>query len=102
MVNSLKRRIKKDAIIYATYTDFKDTFEKSSFFNNKLLTDDLKIEADYKFLFFEFCETKQINLELLNKQHQVELLDLLFKASEEFLAFIERYKQNQKIEDSKN
>lgn len=97
-----KKKNKEDAIIYATYTDFKNTFEKSSFFNNKLLTDDLKIEADYKFLFFEFCETKQINLELLNKQHQVELLDLLFKASEEFLAFIERYKQNQKIEDSKN
>ncbi len=97
-----KKKNKDNVIVYATYTDLKNTFEKSSFFNDKLLTNDLKIEIDYKFLFFEFCETKQINLELLNKQHQVELLDQLFKASEEFLTFIERYKQEQKIEDSKN
>ena len=97
-----KKKNKDDVILYATYSDFKNTFEKSSFFNDKLLTKDLKIELNYKFLFFEFCETKQINLELLNEQHQVALLDLLFKTSEEFLTFIERYKQDQKIEDSKN
>lgn len=97
-----KKKNKDDVIVYATYADFKNTFEKSSFFNNKLLTKDLKIEMDYKFLFFEFCETKQINLELLDNQHQVEFLDQLFKASEEFLAFIERYKLDKKIKDSKN
>lgn len=96
LIGKLFKKKKTDIIVYATYTDFKDLFEKDSFFNNTLLNKDLKIEDDYKYLFFEFCDAKQINIELLNAKHQVELLDRLFKISEEFLSFITQYKQDTK------
>ena len=97
LIGKLFKKKKTDIIVYATHTDFKNLFEKDSFFNKALLTKDLKIEDDYKYLFFEFCDAKQINIELLNKKHQVELLERLFKISEEFLTFVSQYK-----EDSKN
>jgi len=97
LIGKLFKKKKADIIVYATHADFKNLFEKDSFFNKALLAKDLKIENDYKYLFFEFCDAKQINIELLNKKHQVELLERLFKISEEFLAFVSEYK-----EDSKN
>ena len=82
-----------DVIKKASYEDFVALFEKDAFFNTRLLVNDLYISDEHKYLFFEYCEVKQIDNELLTEGYQVLLLDKLFAYSKEFLLLIENYKK---------
>lgn len=63
-------------------------FAKDRFFNEELILKDLKIEKELHGLFFEFCETKQIDSKLLDPNHQLTLLSELMEASTEFKILI--------------
>ncbi len=89
-----KNKKKNDYIIKkASYGDLIVLFDNNAFFNTKLLINDFKIEEEHKYLFFEYCEVKQIDSKLLSKDNQVLLLDKLFTYSKEFLLLIENYKK---------
>lgn len=63
-------------------------FAKDRFFNQELILKDLKIEKELHGLFFEFCETKQIDSKLLDPNQQLTLLSELMEASTEFKILI--------------
>lgn len=63
-------------------------FSKDRFFNEELILKDLKIEKELHGLFFEFCETKQIDSKLLDPNQQLTLLSELMEASTEFKILI--------------
>lgn len=74
-----------------TYTQMDSLFEKSSFFNKQLLTDNLNIPQDKKYLFYDFCEAKQMSSELLQDENKMQLLEELVLNSQLFGILLEEY-----------
>src|SRR5690606_4677580 len=70
------------------YQQFSDLFERDPFFTEKLLTEELKISKEYKGLFFMYCEAQEIDVSLLDKDQQFELLDVLVIHSQKFFQSI--------------
>jgi hypothetical protein len=68
---------------FINYKILDSLFKNDSFFNLKLLKEDLHIEAPL--LFLEYCATKNIKTALLSQTSRLELLDILVKYSKEFL-----------------
>lgn len=90
-----KKKTASPSIVPITYKELDSLFSNSTFFNNRLLKDDLKISENYKPLFFDYCESQNIDNKLLLKDNQFLLLDKLINHSREFLIFISEYKSNQ-------
>ncbi len=84
-----KKKSKVPEFVPLTYTDIQALFSGGSLFNEKLLKETLKIPLKHKFLFFEFCEAKQIDSKLLNKNENVELLEEFVLLSQKFLVIVE-------------
>ncbi|MDC0009539.1 carboxypeptidase-like regulatory domain-containing protein [Winogradskyella sp.] len=82
-----------------TYEQLDSLTTKSSMFNDKLLTKDLKIPIKNKYLFFEFIEAKQISSELLLEKNKIYLLDKLIINSQLFLILLEQYGNQKEIKD---
>ena len=74
-----------------TYTQMDSLFNKSDFFNKQLVTDNLKIPEDKTYLFYDFCEAKQISSELLKDENKMMLLEELVLNSQLFLILLEQY-----------
>ncbi|WP_299122459.1 hypothetical protein [uncultured Winogradskyella sp.] len=74
-----------------TYTQMDSLFDKSSFFNKRLVTEDLKIPEDKVHLFYDFCAAKQISSELLKEQKKMQFLEELVLNSQLFLILLEEY-----------
>jgi hypothetical protein len=74
-----------------TYKQMDSLFDKSSFFNNRLITEDLKIPEDKTHLFYDFCEAKYISSELLKNENKMQLLEQLVLNSQLFLILLEQY-----------
>ena len=55
-----------------TYTQMDSLFNESSFFNKQLLTDNLKIPEGRKYLFFDYCDAKQISSEMLKEENKMQ------------------------------
>lgn len=90
-----KIKKKKDApFITATYKTFDSLFKNDEFFNKNLLTNQLQIKEAYKPLFFDYCDVKQIDKQLLKKENRVILLDSLFNCSKEFLEIVKKSKKD--------
>lgn len=89
----LKKKDKFRAPIYQpiTYTQMDSLFEKSSFFNKQLLTENLKIPEDKKYLFYDLCEAKEISSELLKDKNKMQLLEELVLNSQLLLILLEQY-----------
>ncbi|WP_412985365.1 hypothetical protein [Pontimicrobium sp. IMCC45349] len=85
-----KHNIKLEPI---TYKEIDSLFQKDDFFNEDLLTKNLLITKEYKYLFFEYCEAKLISQNLLKPKNKFILLDTLIKFSNEFLEIINNYKK---------
>lgn len=90
-----KKKTASPSIISINYKEMDSLFSKSTFFNNRLLKDDLKISENYKPLFFDYCESQNIDNKLLLKDNQFLLLDKLINHSREFLIFISEYENTQ-------
>jgi CarboxypepD_reg-like domain len=74
-----------------SYTQMDSLFNKSSFFNEQLITENLKIPSDKKYLFYDFCEAKQISSKLLKDENKMQLLEELVLNSQLFLILLEQY-----------
>ena len=74
-------------------------FSKSSFFNERLVTDNLKIPEDKVHLFYDFCEAKQISSELLKDENKMQLLEEFVLNSQLFLILLEEYGEEKIIKD---
>ncbi len=74
-----------------TYKQMDSLFNKSSFFNKRLVTEELKIPEDKTNLFYDFCAAKQLNSELLKDNKKMQLLEYLVLNSQLFLILLEQY-----------
>lgn len=93
------KKVKKLEETIITYDQFTQLIEKSSFFNSKLLTEDLKIPEENKYLFLEFCAAKQLNSELLKENKKMQLLEQLVLNSQLFLILLEEYGEESVTKD---
>ncbi|MFK7831637.1 MAG: hypothetical protein AB8B52_00030 [Winogradskyella sp.] len=82
-----------------TYKQMDSLFEKSTFFNKQLLTDNLKIPEDKAHLFYDFCEAKYLSSELLKEEQKMELLEQLVLNSQLFNILLEQYGKKNVIKD---
>lgn len=92
-----KKKAKNTPTIPITYKQLDSLFTNDTFFNNKLLTKDLKIPKEYKTLFFDYCESQQIEKQLVLKENQFLLLEELLKCSNAFLIFLNDYKNDDSL-----
>jgi len=90
LIGSLFKKNNKTGPPLAKYNDFKTLFENDSYFNTKFLAEELNISEDYKFLFFEYCETKGIKKSLFDEDNAFLLTDVLLKTSDEFHEFLKK------------
>ncbi len=88
------KKNKEELVIPITYKDLDILFQKDHFFNDKLLTIDLNIPKDFRSLFFDFCEAKEIDSKLLAKNKQIDLLEELVLSSQEFQMIIAESKKD--------
>ncbi|MDO5972048.1 hypothetical protein Q4Q35_19785 [Flavivirga aquimarina] len=88
-----KDKIKNASTIPLSHKDLDSLFSNNTFFNETLLVNDLAIPKDYKHLFFEYCETKNLNKTFLSKKNDIILLDSLISYSKSFLKIIEESKK---------
>ena len=93
-----KRKTSKQEAYYQVktinYDDLKSLFESDPFFNIDLLHNELQIPEDYKYLFYEYCETKEIDKNLLEKENNFLLLDAFMTTSKEFIKILKDYKKD--------
>lgn len=82
------KKPKEQGITFATYDQLTALFETDSYFTSKFLLTELKIEDDYKYLFFQFCEAKSIDSKLLAPENRFLLLDTFLNCSNEFLEIL--------------
>ncbi len=94
VVKLLKRKTPKfKSKIYqpVTYKQMDSLFDNSSFFNEQLMTKNLKIPKDKTNLFYDFCGAKYISSELLKDENKMQLLEQLVLNSQLFLILLEQY-----------
>ncbi|MFD2826906.1 hypothetical protein ACFSYG_10490 [Leeuwenhoekiella polynyae] len=59
-------------------------FKTDAFFDKNLLRNQLEISAKEEGMFFDYCESQQVDARLLQKKNQIRFLDYLLKRSKEF------------------
>lgn len=75
----LNKLFKKPATIrYIKHKQIDSLFSNSKLFNDKLLIEVLKIPKEHKYLFFEYCETRKLNVDLLSNPDNLILLDSVY------------------------
>jgi hypothetical protein len=93
VVSLLKNKNKTKIPVYQpiTYNQMDSLFNKSSFFTERLVTENLNINKDKVHLFYDFCEAKYISSELLKEEKKMQLLEQLVSNSQLFLILLEQY-----------
>ena len=101
VIKLFKGKDKNRASLYhpISYQQLDSLTTHSSFFNDKLLTQNLKIPKDKKYLFLEFLEAKQISSELLKDNNKMQLLEKLVQNSRLFLILLEQYGEDKTSKD---
>jgi len=101
VVKLFKNKNKTKIPIYQpiTYTQMDSLFDKSSFFNKKLITENLQIPEEKAHLFYDFCEAKYISSELLKDENKMQLLEQLVLNSQLFLILLEEYGEENVTKD---
>ncbi|WP_299368424.1 hypothetical protein [Winogradskyella sp.] len=94
-----RKRPKAPTYKSLTYTQIDSLFSKSTFFNKRLVTEDLNIPEDKTKLFFDFCEAKGISSELLKDEKKMMLLEQLVVNSQLFLILLEEYGEEKTTKD---
>ncbi|MBO6880175.1 carboxypeptidase-like regulatory domain-containing protein [Winogradskyella sp.] len=82
-----------------TYKQMDSLFSTSSFFNKRLVTENLNIPEDKTKLFYDFCSAKGISSELLKDEKKMELLEALVLNSQLFLILLEEYGEDNVSKD---
>ena len=94
-----RKRPKTPTYQAITYRQIDSLFSHSSFFNQRLVTEDLNIPEDKTKLFFDFCEAKGISSELLQDGKKMQLLEQLVLNSQLFLILLEEYGEEKTTKD---
>lgn len=96
-----KKKNKKRPPTYKplNYKQIDSLFSSSSFFTERLITEDLKIPSDKTKLFYDFCEAKGISSELLKEEKKMMLLEQLVLNSQLFLILLEEYGEEKTTKD---
>lgn len=89
-----RETFKAEPFTRATYKDFENLFATDYLINYSFLVNDLKIESKYHSLFFDFCDTQNIDNKLLHKDKQLLLIETLYKCSSDFLKIISEVKKD--------
>lgn len=92
LIGKLFKKKRPDPIQYVTYKELDSFFNKNDYFNSKLLHEELRIIEAYRFLYFDYCEARNINKKMLSGNKLV-LLDTFMTYSSEFLKILEAYKE---------
>lgn len=81
-----KKREKEQEIPIVTvkHSEWANFFKEDSFFNEKFLAFDLLILPEHRALFFDYCDAKGVDKNLLKKENQLLLVDTLVRYSKEF------------------
>ena len=87
-IKLFKKKKKAPEFIPITYGQINTLFSTHHFFNERLLKDDLKIPEKHKYLFFEYCEARQIDSKLLKDDKRLVLLDHFVNYSNDFLELL--------------
>ena len=83
----------KESKKHISYEDFDILFKKNTFFTEELLAKTLKIDEEYRYLFFDFCEAEKIKPIYLKETNKLSLLNELLRLSKKFLYTIELHKK---------
>ena len=94
-----RKKPKKIEETTITYKELAQLIEKSSFFNSDLITKDLKIPEENKYLFLEFCAAKQLSSVLLKESKKMDLLEQFVLNSQLFLILLEEYGEQSVTKD---
>lgn len=79
-----RERFIEEPIVTATYKDFETLFKTDYLINKELLINELKIDAKFHTLFFDFCHAQNIDSKLFDKDKQLLLIETLYKCSSDF------------------
>ena len=94
-----KKKSKNGVYEPITYRQMDTLFTNNSFFNKRLITENLKIPEDKIYLFYDFCEAKRITSELLKDENKMQLLEELVINSQMFLILLEQYGEENSVKD---
>ena len=95
IISLFTKKNKKTEINYLSSEDLKKLFNEDRFFSEKLLSEELRINKQDQYLFFEYCAAKNIDSSLVTNSRDMELLELLLSYSSEFnQLFIENTSSN--------
>ena len=94
-----KSKEKKPIYKPITYQQMDSLFSTSSFFNKRLVTENLKIPEDKAKLFYDFCSAKGISSELLKEENKMMLIEELVGNSQLFLILLEEYGEEKVSKD---
>lgn len=100
-VAKLFKRKKTEAQQYQpiSYVQIDSLFNESSFFNKRLVREDLKIPEKRTYLFYDFCAAKGISSELLKDEKRMQLLEEFVTNSKLFLALLKDYGSKKPTKD---
>lgn len=82
-----------------SYKQMDSLFGNSSFFNKRLVTENLKIPEDKIKLFFDFCSARNISSELLQDENKMMLIEEFVASSQLFLILLEQYGEEATTKD---
>ena len=86
-----KKKNKSEHIEYITYKDLDSLFKVDKLFNLNLIEEDLNIPEKYAHLFLDYCETKNLNKDLITEKNKVILLDSMVRFSKDFIKITETF-----------
>ncbi len=97
-----KKKDKGKPIEYITHKHLDSLFKKDDLFNLKLIKEDLNIPEKYALLFLDYCETKNLNKDLISEENKVILLDSMVNFSKDFLKITETFEASKDSLSLKN
>nr|WP_321224510.1 hypothetical protein [uncultured Psychroserpens sp.] len=89
-----KNKNKAPDVVYVTPEDLITLFETNTYFNQKYLTSQLEIPKPYQQLFFDYCSAQNLNVTILKKENEFELVDALLIHSDAFKKILEEHTKN--------
>ena len=92
--NLFKSKNKKPDVVYVTPEDLITLFETNTYFNQKYLTYQLEIPKPYQQLFFDYCSAQNLNVTILKKENEFELVDALLTHSNAFKLILKEHTKN--------
>ncbi|GAB1858182.1 hypothetical protein MHTCC0001_30190 [Flavobacteriaceae bacterium MHTCC 0001] len=97
-----KDKHKPKPVEFIRYQHLDSLFKNDSFFTLRLLNEDLAIPEECAHLFLDYCETKNLNKDLISKDKKLVLLDSMVNISKEFLKITKDFENSKDNLDLKN